>query len=199
MTSLAQRSWDAFSAEDREERRALGGLTLKMYDEAEVPLDHALRHWSYREFPRDLGHISKIYNGEVIGSYLEAGGNPDGFHGAVEVDVDPAARGEVRRRPNDLDAPAVGRGVRHETVELDGIVTGGRSSRTPAPRSTMSARPRRRSRSWSGSRGACSVARTRSRRRLSVAFKKRERRSASTRCFRRERAPKMITQNHLRT
>ena len=77
MTSLAQRSWDAFSAEDREERRALGGLTLKMYDEAEVPLDHALRHWSYREFPRDLGHISKIYNGEVIGSYLEAGGNPD--------------------------------------------------------------------------------------------------------------------------
>ena len=76
MTSLAQRSWDAFSAEDREERRALGGLTLKMYDEAEVPLDHALRHWSYREFPRDLGHISKIYNGEVIGSYLEAGGNP---------------------------------------------------------------------------------------------------------------------------
>ena len=50
MTSLAQRSWDAFSAEDREERRALGGLTLKMYDEAEVPLDHALRHWSYREF-----------------------------------------------------------------------------------------------------------------------------------------------------
>ena len=77
MTSLAQRSWDAFSAEDREERRALGGLTLKMYDEAEVPLDHALRHWSYREFPRDLGHISKINNGEVIGSYLEAGGNPD--------------------------------------------------------------------------------------------------------------------------
>ena len=76
-TSNAQRSWSAFSAEDREARRALGGLTLKMYDEDEVPLDHALRHWSYREFPRDLGHISKIYNGEVIGSYLEAGGNPD--------------------------------------------------------------------------------------------------------------------------
>ena len=37
-TSNAQRSWSAFSAEDREERRALGGLTLKMYDEAEVPL-----------------------------------------------------------------------------------------------------------------------------------------------------------------
>ena len=77
MTSLAQRTWSAFSAEDRAERRALGGITLKMYDEDEVPLDHALRHWSYREFPRDLGHISKIYNGEVIGSYLEAGGNPD--------------------------------------------------------------------------------------------------------------------------
>ena len=42
-TSNAQRSWNAFSAEDREERRALGGITLKMYDEDEVPLDHALR------------------------------------------------------------------------------------------------------------------------------------------------------------
>jgi hypothetical protein len=41
-TSNAQRSWSAFSAEDREARRALGGLTLKMYDEDEVPLDHAL-------------------------------------------------------------------------------------------------------------------------------------------------------------
>ena len=40
MTSLAQRTWSAFSAEDRAERRALGGITLKMYDEDEVPLDH---------------------------------------------------------------------------------------------------------------------------------------------------------------
>ena len=34
MTSLAQRTWSAFSAEDRAERRALGGITLKMYDDA---------------------------------------------------------------------------------------------------------------------------------------------------------------------
>ena len=109
MTSLVQRIWSAFSAEDREERRALGGITLKMYDEDEVPLDHALRHWSYREFPRDLGHISKIYNGEVIGSYLEAGGNPDAtLYGGTytrSTRTSPFTRSEPVNSPSISDLP----------------------------------------------------------------------------------------------
>ena len=49
-----------------------------------------------------------------------------GFHGAVEVDADPTARGEVRRRLDDDDVPAVGRGVRHQTAEFDGRADGKR-------------------------------------------------------------------------
>jgi ribosomal protein L30/L7E len=47
-------------------------------------------------------------------------------HGSVEVDANPSARGDVRRRLDDDDAPAICRGVRHETVELDGRADGER-------------------------------------------------------------------------
>ena len=47
-------------------------------------------------------------------------------HDSVEVDADSAARGDVRRRLDDNDAPAVCRGIRHETLELDGRADGER-------------------------------------------------------------------------
>ena len=56
--------------------------------------------------------------------------------------------------------------------------TRGRSTLTPPPRSTTSARPRRRSRSWNGPRGACSAARTRPPGELRQACEMREQRSA---------------------
>ena len=53
--------------------------------------------------------------------------------------------------------------------------------RTTEPHSTISARPSRRSRTRNGSRGACSVARTRSQGRLGMICEKREPRSAPAR------------------
>ena len=61
-----------------------------------------------------------------------------------------------------------------------------RSTRTPAPRSTISARQWRRSRRWSGPRGACLAARTRPRLGLRVPCEKREPSSAPAKRRRRE-------------